>query len=127
MTETKNFHIGDVISVTDGKLVSPDHIGGIYNILGWMTGESLMTHSLPRVSRECEPFLREQFPDLSAEVVPDGINSLDKAVAYLETLYPKYGQFVAVAKIPEGDHTSIDPMAEIKMMRPDAIIVGLDS
>lgn len=49
--ETKSFHIGDVLSAMTGTLVSPRHIGGVYDVLNWMTGESLMTHQLPRASR----------------------------------------------------------------------------
>jgi hypothetical protein len=124
--ETKQFHIGDVISAATGILVSPDHIGGVYNILGWMTGEELMTHQLPRVSRECEPSLRAQHPDLCNErPEPGTVTSMETALAFLETLYPKYGRFVPVQRIEAEDHTPIDPIAEIKMMRPDAIIVDL--
>jgi hypothetical protein len=50
--ETKSFHIGDIISITSGQLVSLDHIGRVYNILDWMTGEELMTHHLPCVCEE---------------------------------------------------------------------------
>src|SRR5690554_3531119 len=123
MSETRQFHIGDVLSITDGKLVSPDHVGGVYKILNWMTGDNLMTHQLPRASRECEPFLKAQHPELGAVVVPDTINSMESALAFLETLYPKFGQFVSVEKIPEQEHTQIDPIAEIKMIRPDLPII----
>lgn len=123
MSETKNFHIGDVLGIVPGRLISPDHVGGVYNILNWMTGDNLMTHQLPRASRECEPYLRDQFPDLTSVDVPDTINSRESADAFLETLYPKFGEFVAVAKIPEDGHTSIDPISELKMMRPDATII----
>ena len=125
-TETKEFHIGDVLSAATGRLVSPRHIGGVYDILGWMVGEDLMTHSLPRVSRECEPALRAQFPDLCAVEIPDTINSKESAVAFLETLYPRFGETVAVAKLDEADHTTIDPIAEIKMIRPDLPVLGVD-
>jgi hypothetical protein len=64
--EKKKFHIGDVLSIIPGRLISPDHVGGVYNILNWMTGDNLMTHQLPRASRECEPYLREQHPDLTS-------------------------------------------------------------
>ena len=121
--ETKQFHIGDVISVTSGRLVSKDHVGGVYNILNWMTGDNLFTHQLPRASREAEPFLKAQHPELGAEMPWDTIDSRETADAYLESLYPKYGEFVAVEKIPSEDHTQIDPIAELKMMRPDATIL----
>jgi hypothetical protein len=126
MNETKEFHIGDVISAATGILVSPRHIGGVYDILGWMTGESLFTHQLPRASRECEPSLREQHPALCAVEIPNTINSMETAIAFLATLYPRFGETVQVAKLAAIDHTAIDPIAEIKMMRPDAPIVGVE-
>ena len=126
MTEVKNFHIGDVLSAATGRLVSPRHIGGVYDILGWMVGEDLMTHQLPRVSRECEPSLREQHPDLCSVEIPDTINSEESMLSFLETLYPRFGEMVPVTKLSTDDHTSIDPIAEIKMIRPDLPIIGVD-
>lgn len=123
MTDTQQFHIGDVISAATGTLVSPRHIAGVYDILGFMTGSEPMTHQLPRLSRECELSLRAQHPDLVAEPIAPGINSMESALAFLETLYPKYGEYVAVTRIDPVDHTDIDPIVELKMMRPDAQII----
>lgn len=126
MSETKEFHIGDVLSIVPGRLLSPDHMGGVYKILEWMTGqEGLMTHQLPRVSRECEPYLREQFPELTSEEVPDTINSRETADAYLTTLYPRHGERVSVARIPDVAHTAIDPISELQMHHPGKTIVLL--
>ena len=127
MAETKDFHIGDVLTITDGKLVAPRYIAAVYDICEWMSGqEGLMTHQLPRVSREIEPYLRQQHPELAAVKVPGGIDSEQKALAFLATLYPRFGETVPVARIPEVDHTEIDPIAEIKMIRPDLPIIGLE-
>ncbi|WP_323986224.1 DUF7736 domain-containing protein [Microbacterium plantarum] len=125
MTNTREFHIGDVLSVATGTLVSLRHIDGIYDLCNFMTGENLMTHQLPRASREAEPFLREQHPDLTSEPIPE-ITSRDEAEAWLKTLYPKYGETVTVKNLDPADHTVIDPIAEIKMMRPGLPIIFLD-
>jgi len=45
---TKDFHISDILSITDGRLVSTRHMDGIYEILNFMTGDNLFTHQLPR-------------------------------------------------------------------------------
>ena len=113
---TKDFHIGDILSVTTGKLVSPRHIDGVYDVLGWMTGESLMTHQLPRVSDECAPSLRDQHPDLAEVEVPETAE-----------IGAQFGEHHPVAKLAAGDHTSIDPIAEIKMMRPDLPVIVVES
>ncbi|WP_445080300.1 DUF7736 domain-containing protein [Brevibacillus laterosporus] len=52
----KSFHISDILSVTTGKLLSTRRMDGVYDILNHMTGESLLTHQLPRAIRVCAPF-----------------------------------------------------------------------
>lgn len=47
---TKTFHVGDILSVITGRLVSPTHMDGIYAICSHLAGESVMTHQLPRIS-----------------------------------------------------------------------------
>jgi hypothetical protein len=68
MTDTRAFNVGAILTVIGGPFMCD--IGEIYGLLGWMTGEDLMTHQLPRASRECEGFLRATFPDLTAIEIP---------------------------------------------------------
>lgn len=122
---TRDFHIGDILSVVTGRLVSPDHIGGVYNILNWMTGESLMTHQLPRVSDECTPSLCDQHPDLAAVEVPADLSGEESVWAWLADQVAIYGETRPVLPLAAGDHTHIDPIMEIKMIRPDMPIIGV--
>ena len=130
--ETKSFHIGDVLSAMTGTLVSPRYIGGVYDVLNWMTGESLVTHQLPRASRECEGTLREAFPDLAAIKFPDWsrVPDADKERVivreWLASQVATHGETREVPRLSEQDHTRIDPIAEFKMMRPDAEIITVD-
>ena len=124
MLETKTFHIGDILSITTGRLVSPKHIGGVYEICDWMTGQANFTHQLPRVSREIEPQLREDFPDLAAIEPPDGIDSMETLTAWLDSLGLGETREVERLRNP-ADHTPIDPISELKMMRPDATIIAV--
>jgi len=124
-TETKTFHIGDILSITTGALVSPRHIGGVYDILGWLVDESLFTHQLPRVARECEEFLIETFPDLPTEAPT--LTSKDEVFAWLDLMSAEHGETREVPRMREVDHTHIDPLTEIKLMRPDAeVLVMID-
>jgi hypothetical protein len=126
MTQTRSFHIGDILSVTDGRLVSPRHIDGVYDILGWMTGQALMTHQLLRAMDECVDELRRQHPDLAGIVVPSDLNSEDALLAWLSEQVKTYGESREVAPLANDDHTAIDPLAELRMMRPDAQIVVIE-
>ena len=59
---SKQFHLGDVLSVTSDFLLSPRKIDGVYDILNYMTGDDLYTHQLPRASKECKPWLLRKHP-----------------------------------------------------------------
>ena len=124
-TETKTFHVGDILSITTGVLVSPDRIAGVYSILNWLVDEDLMTHQLPRVSRECEGFLREQFPDLPTETPPfDGEESV---FAWLAVVVAAHGATREVPRLPKIDHTHIDPIQEIALLRPGMQVLVIEA
>lgn len=122
---TKDFHIGDILTVTTGIFCAPTGVGAIYNILGWMTGDDLMTHQLPRAGRECEADLKRQHPDLAAIVMPK-FSGEAEGRAWLAEQVGIYGETRPVAPLAAADHTAIDPIAEAKMMNPNMTIVGVE-
>jgi hypothetical protein len=128
MTETRDFHLGDILSVTTGRLVSPRHIDGVCDILNWMTGDNLFTHQLPRASRECEGPLLAQHPDLAAVEAPEDFGGSREAVeTWLAEQVAVYGETREVAPLADEDHTRIDPMTELRAkMHPDAEIVVIE-
>lgn len=138
----KNFHISDILSVTTGRLVSNRHIEGVYDILNFLTGDNLFTHQLPRASRECEPWLKTQFPYLfpdnpAIKKALDGLSALieldggdQEAIAktlkawtdgirnsakFPETL----PEFLPVYEMGADMHTHIDPVEELSAMVGD--------
>ena len=122
-TMTKQFHIGDILSVSHGRLVSPTHIDGVYAILNYMTGDKLFTHQLPRACRECEPWLRRQFPWLN-EIRADGVGR-DNWQQWLDKCIATYGEHHDVEPIPQDDHDRIDPLADLQeMVGKDRVIVA---
>jgi hypothetical protein len=130
---SKAFHLGDILTVTTGgRLVSPRHMEGVYDILNWMTGESLMTHQLPRALRECEGPLLAQHPDLAGVSVPevfgDGTReSAELAVdAWLAEQVAVYGEMREVEPLNPDDHTHIDPLTEIAIVAPQAEVIVVE-
>lgn len=114
---TKIFHIGQLLSVTTGKLVSPvgDHaIDGVYEILNFLTKDDLFTHQLPRASEACKPWILLQKPELAGVDATD-VNGenwrqwLDKQVA-------EFGELHELTPLNGDDWTRIDPLQEAAAM-----------
>ena len=111
---TKKFHLSDILSIITGRLVSTRHVEGIYDILDFMTGDSLFTHQLPRVSDECKPYLFDAMPWLK-EIDASGVNE-NNWKEWLAQQVKKYGEYHDVSTIPQDDHDVIDPHEELKEM-----------
>ena len=110
----RRFHICDILSVSHGVLVSPAHIDGVYAILNFMTHDNLFTHQLPRANRECEPWLRRQFPWLD-EISADGVGR-DNWQQWLDGCVARFGEYHDVEPIPQDDHDRVDPLTELADM-----------
>ncbi len=115
---TKKFHLGDVLSITTGRLVSPRHIDGVYDILGFMTGESLFTHQLPRAGDACKPALFEQHPQLK-DVDASNVNEKNYK-QWLAEQVAKYGEKLSVSPLVNGKWEAKDPIEELSEMAPNA-------
>lgn len=122
----RSFHLGDILSVTTGCLVSPRHMDGIYDLLNFMTGDDLFTHQLPRASRECEPHLKAQHPDLADVEVPEfPASAAAKAAveAWVAEQVVRFGEYHEVTPLPVGDHTRINPLDELAMNYPNITVI----
>lgn len=95
---SREFEIGDILSVTTGILVSRNHVGGLYELMGFMMGKPLFTHELPSAMDVCKPPLDEAFPELTEIVIPPwpDFASKEEAMAHiygwLDSLEPIYGR-----------------------------------
>lgn len=122
MTETRNFHLGDILSITTRRLVSPRHMGGIYDILNYMSGDELFTHQLPRVMMEARPVLLAAHPQLSS-VDEDAEITAENVEAWLAAQIALFGETLPVPKLNQDQHERIDPMSELaEKIHPSRII-----
>ncbi len=121
--QTKKFHLGDVLSIITGRIVSPRHMDGVCNILNFMTGDNLFTYQLPRAGDECKPHLLAQFPQPS-EVDASGVNEKNHK-QWLAEQVAKYGEEFEVKPIPKGAHQFKNPITEAEEMMggPEKVIV----
>lgn len=121
---TKDFPTADVLSTITGVLVSAGGIGGVYEVLNWMTWESVYTHQIPRISREAQSAMLAFRPELSVACEEAEQVNRDNWRQWLETWEARYGTAIAVVKMGADDHESIDPISELaEHVHPDKIIV----
>lgn len=109
------FSLGQVLTITTGKMLCRQGVGGIYEILNYMTNDNLFTHQLPRAINECAPYLLKQFPQLAgvdASPVKDEV-SLER---WLADVMARFGETLEVEPIPQDDHTYRDPVEELREM-----------
>ena len=111
------FHIGDVLSITTGKMVSPTGMDGIYKILNFMTGEDLYTHQLPRAMRVCAPHLLQQHPQLAeVQTIDTEISESDFKLWLIEQI-AMYGKELAVEPLPKDAYQPMHPVEEAIWVR----------
>lgn len=110
MSDTKYFDISDVLSITHERLVSTRHMDGVYDILNFMTGENLFTHSLPRAAEVCKPALLAQFPQL-AEDSAEHIDATNWK-AWLLSMRVKHGDVLPVKKLDADRYVPMHPLSE---------------
>jgi hypothetical protein len=119
---TKAFDLGDILSVTTGFLVSPRHIGGVYDILGFMTGEQLFTHQLPAACRECEPLLLAQHPQL-ADIDIGKFEGEAHVKTWLSEMKAKYGETLPISRITERNARYSDPIGDLRRAAPNTRVI----
>ncbi len=116
----REFHIGEVLSITTGRLLSLQGMKGLYDILNFMTGDSLFTHQLPRAGERCQPALFAQYPELK-NVDVEGVNPENFPSKLLE-FTEQYGEYLAVISLDEWEHK--DPYGEaVETKGKDRVIV----
>lgn len=118
-------HLGAILTITTDMFVCPSGMDGIYALLNDMTGDNLMTHQLPRVAEACRPVLLAKYPQLADIVVPDEFADEAHVRRWLAEQTDRHGTWFEVVPLAAEDHTVIDPIDEIRMMRPDLPVVAI--
>jgi len=123
--QVKDFHIGYVLTVIHNSLLHPDGLGGLYEILDFMSGDEISTHQIPRTLRECRPYLIRQFPQLATPEMDIAIEELREMLTFeeedveklmtgwLAKQVAKHGQMLSVRPIPIQAHKVMNPAREL--------------
>lgn len=111
MSET--FHVGDLLTVTTDRLVSPTHMDGLYRLVGYMTGVPHFTHQLPRGCDACKPSLLRQHPWLADVVVPEDFSTEESVMTWLANVASEHGEFHQVEPLPPEAYIAQNPIVEL--------------
>lgn len=123
-TEKRFFHFGDILSVTTDYLLSPRKIGGVYDILNFLTGDNLFTHQLGRAAERAKPYLLGEYPEplvILTGLTHEAKRSLgeewgSRCENWLIGLCSKHGDGMEIAPMPAGQWLRIDPLKELSAM-----------
>ena len=103
--ETRNFPTESVLSITTGKLLCD--MAGVYDILNWMTGQSLTTIALGRASDDAKPALATALP-WTRDVQPPNFlahpeaERAERIREWVEQVNTEHGRSHPVPRLPEA-------------------------
>jgi hypothetical protein len=121
MTE-QEFDLADILSISTGRLLSHEGIGGVYKILNFMTDDNLFTHQLPRAAKETAPELLHQLPWLAEITFREGMTNIPGWLAHIEDVYGKRHTLTSGV----SDHVVKDPLTELAEIRGDHGVIVVE-
>jgi hypothetical protein len=108
--QIRTFEVETVLSITTGTLLTD--IGNVYDILNYMTGDSLFTHQLPKAAEVCGPVLLGQHPMLKHALV-EGVGR-NNWLWHVHDKRRKFGNYLQVLPLSGWTHT--DPFSDLVEM-----------
>lgn len=124
MAQTREFRTDEVLSAVTGRIVSPRLVEAIYDVLNWAAGESLMTHQLVRVMDELRPVMLARLPALQQACDEAEQVNAENWQQWSEAWFDRYGPTIAVPRLAEDQHESIDPLSELaERAHPSRIVI----
>jgi hypothetical protein len=103
-----------VLTVTTGRLLCPD-IDDLYDVLGYLTGDDLMTHQLGRGAVVCGPYVLDQHPQLVG-VEPPQAPQGSELFTWLRKAVDEHGPVLPLSPLPAGVWEHKDPLVELAEM-----------
>lgn len=123
MTETKAFPTLDVLSAITGVIVTLRKIEPVYEVLNFMTGESLFTHQLPRVGEEARAVMLEFQPMLAEAIKEAGQVTPDNWQQWGRTWLKRYGAQLMVPRMTATQHKTVHALDEAQAMLGDKSVI----
>ena len=123
MSESRTFPTLDIVTVHSGLIVSDRGIDAVYELCGYMLGDSLMTHQLPNASRACLGDLERQHPWLRELSPPKGDVAALKA--WCADLVESRGAEYEVEPITEPDWVRGNALPDLEQIRNGRPVIAV--
>lgn len=129
---TRSFPLDEILSITTGRLVADRHMDAVYEVLNFMTGDSLFTHQLPRAATWARPLILAQHQRLVDVPEPTDLNvggdkaaTQERITAWLAPLRERLGDSLLLTS-QEDRWAHRDSIEELLLMRGpmEAVPVG---
>lgn len=95
----KKFHLGDILSITTGTLLSTEKVpmDGVFNILNFISNDDIPLSMLPLAAEKYTPLLIKELSFLK-EIKEEDLSCVNKenAMTVLKQLTDKYGEYHTV-------------------------------
>lgn len=120
---TREFDLGDVLTVTTGNLLSPRGIRGAYEVCSFLAGEPVYSHQIGRVLDEAAPVVLRQHPQL-AGITSEGVNDKASLETWLAGMKARFGETLPLTPMTADEHERIDPESELaEKVHPDRLMI----
>lgn len=111
MTTTKEFDLGDVLSVTTGHLVSHNHIEGVYDVYSHVLNYPVSTLGLVAHFDTVKDEILRQHPNLNFVVYPELQIKTEKQIwEWLGMMKQEYGTTLTLEQLSEKDYEDEAPV-----------------
>lgn len=118
--EQKTFKTSEVVSACTGRMLCK--IDGIYQVLNFLSGESLFTHQLPRAMKELQPAFFRQYPWLEQLGDLPNVNG-ENWQECLKAIEDEFGTELILTKPSQTDYREMNPIDElVAMVGPEKVI-----
>ena len=99
--ETKVFHLGDVLSITTSRLVSPRYMDGVYDLVRYLTGTEPQFDVLTATMVSCRRYIIAIYPEL------DDLEIVDVAFEnwrdWLKEQQAAFGEWIKIRRPEPGE------------------------
>lgn len=107
----KEFDLGSILNITTKRLFTS--MEDVYEVLNYLTGDSIYTHQLPRVMPIAKTYVLSLYPELTGVGDTVEINSFDDAKAFINEQKKVFGNKLPLSPMGKTDEYSyVDPIEE---------------